>query len=685
MNTKKVCILSLIASSVLLANETIKLNDIVTIGTKTESTVKNLPMQVDVITAEEIQNSGASNVGEILNSEGTIYLKPTGSNGATMSIRGMAHGDTLILIDGKRVNGEFSKTYELDRIPAGIIERIEVVKGSSSLLYGSDAMGGVINIITKKPTNPFEGNVTVTHGKNKNSIDTTTMGTVGNTTYKLYGGYLKRDAFTKTESTDIKVMQSGAETAPSALVGGGNWATLKSNLNDTYFIERAYQDEMTQKNFGVNIAQKLNDSWNLRADFSYLKEDKNGNYISTMYETNYIQGANKIKAKYVPAEQFDKNNRKTYGLGFDFTPNENLVINYNLNFSKYEKDRKVYTDLWKELGYVSKEDSLSSANQSTMKHTTHDIMGSYKMSNKSKISTGGEYRQTDVQSTAYSVDDRNYKGIFLQHEYQPIDKLHLVYGVRYDKDSIGEDETSFSAGATYEIVENTKIKTNYSQGFRSPDDRELYVDQTSPSGKRMLGASVIDTTSGKTTTWDLKPETSDTIEIGFISGGDIWNFDITAFQTDIKNRISQVTINNTYNTFENISDSKIKGFESSISIVPTDEFMGKISYSRISAKNEIDNTKLSYSPESLASLTLSYFPTSNIELKTITKYVGTQRDDIDEQIKSYDITNFKLIYNDALKNTDFFAGVDNLFSQSIPEELGAIETVNYYIGMKYKF
>ncbi len=685
MNTKKVCILSLIASSVLLANETIKLDDIVTIGTKTQSTVKNLPMQVDVITAEEIQNSGASNVGEILNSEGTIYLKSTGSNGATMSIRGMAHGDTLILIDGKRVNGEFSKTYELDRIPAGIIERIEVVKGSSSLLYGSDAMGGVINIITKRPTNPFEGDVTVTHGKNKNSIDTTAMGTVGNTTYKLYGGYLKRDAFTKTESTDIKVMQSGAEIAPSALIGGGNWATLKGNLNDSYSVNRDYQDEMTQKNFGVNIAQKLNDSWNLRADFSYLKEDKNANYISTMYETNYLQGGNTIKSKYVPAEQFDKNNRKTYGLGFDFTPNENLVINYNLNFSKYEKDRKVYTDLWKELGYASKEDSLSSLNQSTMKHTTHDIMGSYKISHKSKITTGGEYRQTDVQSTAYSVDDRNYKGIFLQHEYQPMDKLHLVYGARYDKDSIGEDETSFSVGATYAIAENTKIKTNYSQGFRSPDDRELYVDQTSPSGKRMLGASVIDTTSGKTTTWDLKPETSDTIEIGLISGGDIWNFDITAFQTDIKNRISQITINNTYNTFENISDSTIKGFESSISIVPVDEFMGKLSYSRISAKNETDNTKLSYTPESLASLTLSYFPTSNIELKTITKYVGTQRDDIDEQISSYDITNFKLIYNDALKNTDFFAGVDNLFSQSIPEELGAIETVNYYIGMKYKF
>lgn len=684
MNIKKLSILSLVASSMIFANDTIKLDDIVTIGTKTQSSIKDLPMQVDIISQEEIANSGASNIGEILNSEGSIYLLSSGSNGATMSIRGMAHGDTLILIDGKRVNGEFSKTYELDRIPAGIIEQIEVVKGSSSLLYGSDAMGGVINIITKKPNKPFEGDVTLTHGKNKNSIDATVMGTVKNTSYKLYGGYLKRDAFTKKESTDIKLMKAGAETAPSAAGNGGNFGVLKANLNDTYTLNRAYQDEMTQKNFGANIAQKINDSWNIRADFSYLDEEKNAEYISTMYETNYVQGGNKIKAKYVPTEQFDENTRKTYGLGVDFTPNEDLIVKYNLNFSKYEKDRKSYTALWKELGYTSKEDSLSSANQSTMEHTTHDIMGSYKLSSKSKITTGGEYRQTDVKSTAFSVDDRNYKGAFLQHEYQPIEKLHLVYGARYDKDSIGEDETSLSAGATYEIAQNTKIKANYSEGFRSPDNRELYVDQTSPSGKKMLGSDVIDTASGKTTTWDIKPETSKTIELGVITSGDIWSFDITAFQTDIKDRISQVSSAN-YNTFENINDSKIKGFESSMSVVPVDEIMGKLSFSKISAKNETENIKLSYTPESLASLTLSYFATSDIEVKTITKYVGTQRDDEDEKIKSYNLTNLKFIYNDAFKNTDFFAGVDNLFSQSIPEELGAIETANYYLGMRYRF
>ncbi|DAB31865.1 MAG TPA: TonB-dependent receptor, partial [Sulfurospirillum sp. UBA11407] len=105
MNAKKAFILSLVAGSLLSANETVNLDTIVTIGTKTQSSIKDLPMQVEVIGEEEIQNSGASNVGELLNSTGDIYLNTSGSNGATMSIRGMAHADTLILIDGKRVNG----------------------------------------------------------------------------------------------------------------------------------------------------------------------------------------------------------------------------------------------------------------------------------------------------------------------------------------------------------------------------------------------------------------------------------------------------------------------------------------------------------------------------------------------------------------------------------------------------
>jgi len=685
MNPKKIFILSLVTSSLLFATQKpMDLEKIVTIGTKSENSLDNLPMQVTLITQDQILNSGASNIADVLNSEGSIYLNTSGGNGAIMSVRGMAQGDTLILIDGRRVTGEFSKTYELDRIPASMVERIEIVKGSSSLLYGSDAMGGVINIITKKSKKPFSGDIQVVHGKNKNAIDGNILGTINNTSYRVYANYLDRDAFNKQEKANIKIMQSQMAKSPSALSGGGGFALLKNSLNNSYSLDRDYQDELELYSIGANITQKLNDIWSIRGDLSYMNEEKNGDYVSSIYETNYKQNGNSIKAKNVPVEQFDDNTRKTFGLGVDYKPNDKFDLRYDISYSKYEKDRKVYTDLWKQFGYSSKNASVSSVNESTIKHINNDLMGVYKFSDKSKITSGAEYRQTDVESTAFSVDDRNYKGLFIQHEYQALDKLNFVYGARYDKDSIGEDEVSFSFGTSYSITNNTIIKANYSEAFRSPDDRELYVDQTSPSGKKMLGSTVINTSVGKTSAWEVSPETSDTIELGVVTSDDIWRFDASIFKTDIDNRISRITVGN-YFSFKNINDSEIKGFETSLSVAPIDQFMAKVTYSNISAENKTDDTDITYTPDSLASLTLSYFPLANLELKSITKYVGEQKDDTNQDIKSYTLTNLKAIYSDALKSTDIFLGVDNAFGESIPNELGAIEKANYYVGLRYKF
>jgi outer membrane receptor for ferrienterochelin and colicins len=684
MNIKKLCSLSLAASTLLYGAESIKLDDIVTIGTKTQKSVKELPMQVSIIDEEQIQNSGASSVGEILNSQGDIYLNNFSGNGATMSIRGMAHADTLILIDGKRVNGEFSKTYELDRIPSSMIERIEIVKGSASLLYGSDAMGGVINIITKQPKEVFAGDIQFIHGKNKNGADINLMGSVDKTSYKLYSSYLKRDAFSDTEFTDVKVMQAGAEKSPSTLPMAGNWGVLRNNLDDTYAVDRTYKAEMDLKSFGGSLAHKLSDELRIRADFSYLQEDKESTAISTIYEANYLMAGNNIKVKYLPVEQYDENERKTYSFGVDYNPSQKLSLKYDLSYSQYDKQRKVYTTLWNELGYTSYEDSLSGFNSSTIKHINNDISGSYIYSSNSKITAGGEYRKTDVESSAYNVDDRTYKGAFIQHEYSPLPKLNFVYGARYDKDSIGEDETSLSLGGSYKITEDTVIKANYSEGFRSPDDRELYVDQTSPSGKKMLGATVIDALSGKTDTWDLKPETSQTYEVGLSTKGEIWNLDLSLFKTDIEDRISRISTAN-YNTFRNVSDSRIEGFETSLSVVPAESLLVKANYSRINGENKTDNTKITYSPEELAGLSLSYFLDSGVELRATTKYTGEQVDDTFQKIKAFTLTNFKVVYSDAVENMDIFAGIDNIFGENVPDELGAVEKVDYYIGLKYKF
>jgi len=140
--TLPVLTLAAVAAVNSTAAQTIPTEEIVVIGTRTAVNINDLPMQVSVISAADIDNSGATNITEILADSGEIYIRTSGSSGGRITLRGMAHADTLFLLDGMRINGELNKTYELDRIPAGMIDRIEVVKGSASLLYGSEAMGG---------------------------------------------------------------------------------------------------------------------------------------------------------------------------------------------------------------------------------------------------------------------------------------------------------------------------------------------------------------------------------------------------------------------------------------------------------------------------------------------------------------------------------------------------------------
>jgi len=212
MMTRYGFVYSLLLASYAGASELVVLDEIVTVGTKSEKSVEDQTTHVEVITSETIENSGASNLSEILNAAPWLYVSPSGK---TISIRGTGHSDTLLLIDGKRVNGEFSKTYELERIASGMIDHIEILKGSSGLLYGSDAMGGVINVITKKPQNEtVSGTLSMIGGSEKAGADLVVSGKVDKLSYRMYADYLNRDAYTKSKTTDVKVMQSGVEKIP---------------------------------------------------------------------------------------------------------------------------------------------------------------------------------------------------------------------------------------------------------------------------------------------------------------------------------------------------------------------------------------------------------------------------------------------------------------------------------------
>jgi vitamin B12 transporter len=131
----------------------LKLEEVVVTATRTEENVRDVPVPVQIITTEEIEESGATNVGDLIGKYVTGHYHKYSGLQAPIGLRGFmtdAHGDdikghVLILVDGHRIG-----TGNMAKIPLDLVERIEIIKGPASALYGSAAMGGVLNIITKK-------------------------------------------------------------------------------------------------------------------------------------------------------------------------------------------------------------------------------------------------------------------------------------------------------------------------------------------------------------------------------------------------------------------------------------------------------------------------------------------------------------------------------------------------------
>lgn len=188
------------AISALAADEgSVRLGDVVVTATKTEKDPKDVTQSVTVITGAEIIQSGATNVGEAVQNAVGIFINDSGPQGAlqTISIRGASYSQVLVLLDGMRMNKARDGGVDLSALPVAMedIERIEIVRGPSSALYGADAVGGVVNIITKKPEQSVSklGGAIGSHGYDEILVGT--AGKLAGFNYSLSGDRETSDGY----------------------------------------------------------------------------------------------------------------------------------------------------------------------------------------------------------------------------------------------------------------------------------------------------------------------------------------------------------------------------------------------------------------------------------------------------------------------------------------------------------
>lgn len=683
---KKLVLLSTITSFVLIQNSfaNTALEDVtVTTATKTEKNIDGVSASVIIVTKEDIEKISASTLKDVfekipsINAQFGRFPHPSSASKASVSIRGAGANGTLILIDGKRLSGETEGPYELNRIPAAMIERIEIVKGSMSTLYGSDAIGGVINIITKK-VDKNNSTLDVKYGQNghgeakEKNVNFTTAGKKEDIKYKLFGSIIDTSSYSKNKSY--------TQVATNPTTGAVLAANPQNGINGTNKV--TFGDDSNVKNIGTRIEKDLNDSVTLGVDLNYLDENREGTYIGS---AQYAGGG---LIKNTPVNSEDNNRR------FDVSSDLKYQINDDLS-----GQTKVYRSYYKkrnETTPITFEGPVSTKFSANVTIDTIESNLTYSLNDSNIITTGVEFREETRDSSAinpvasssdFITKKVKYESLFVQDEIALTDSLNATMGARYDKISNADNKATIQAGLVQKLTENTNLRANYAQGYRAPDIAELYVVSPSYKDGKRFGSDVV--FGPKTTAYDLKPEQSQTFEIALSNRLEKLFSEIVLFNTKIDDKIELVSYgagNAKYYTSENLDKVDIKGVELNLDYTLNDNADLNFNLTYLNTEDKSTNKELIFTPDLSASLGFNYKILSNVATNLSLRYLGEQYSDTQNSATTDDYTLVDVGVNyDVNKTLTLYTGIDNIFDKKIEEELGTNVGAYYFAGARIKF
>ncbi|ABI57618.1 TonB-dependent receptor [Alkalilimnicola ehrlichii MLHE-1] len=675
---------------------------VVTAPTRSERARQRSPGSVEVITAEQLQRSGATLLDEALRSHSGIFVS---ADGTGHSVRGAAREDTVILIDGRRVLGEPSRRYELNRIPTHRIERIEIVKGPGSVLYGSDALGGVINIVTRRPRPGLQGSVAVQAGARardgeaaRYDVGFNLLGGSADTQFTLFGEASHRDGYQQEATAPVRVGPAGNRVAPSSDEAPG-WVN-QLDLPDEYTIDEFRRDEADVHTLGGSLEHWFSDRFSVRLDASHLWEERRRDFINAGRTNTALAHDDGYRPVFnVPVRWLDDNRRWEVAASADWQATAGLALNHRIHYSRYEKDRSVAVIPYRDLGFESREESDFQGRDVTLIELTNEFLSTWTPVVRHTVQAGFEHRDLEYRDNVEGQEDssRWQAGVFAQHEWQATERLDIIYGARFDDASVGGDNTSVEGGVVYALAPQASLRVNYAQGFKYPDLRALSADTRTPRGDWMLGADVI-REGIKDEAHALAPEQSENVELG-VRGhlGDPaalrLRYDFSGFYTAIEDRIARVRETDEYRTFRNIGTSRTRGLEAALETdwsprLGTDltaTWIEDASWGRVS---QAHYRHLPNAPELTAMVTLRWQATQALHLQTRARYVGayhTAADD-DERQASHTLVGVSASYRPAAwQGVRLHAAVDNLFNEDNDSSLYADPGRFLRAGATYQF
>ena len=429
--------------------------------------LKEEPETKTIITREDLDRKGARTLSDALAAEQDIQMGTDNMGRKTISIRGAEARHTLILIDGRRLAGGLSKYYgatdEANRIGVDNIDHIEVIRGSGTARYGADAIGGVINIVTKMPhkmggTLTTEGSWIGEGGSQYNHSVNFATGEIGKGIYMDFSLGRNKTAPFLYDNDGTSMQYYGERTPMSGRVeftiGKGETLTLAADRQT-----EDLQKDTTLGAFrgGKGIAMIASeDAWRNNFSIDWKKQTSLADYRVRFYQTEHDSDVNyHVFGKGVPYRHFyfDNFNRK------------DNVLEASVGLMPHDKH---YMTVGAEYHDESGEGTRiyvpgQTARQETRIYTFPNPMDP---SNPNKRSYTGDVYETSL----------NYYSAYVMDSWQVGKNLLIVPSLRYTNHSHFGVNLSPSIGATYKVRPDLRIKANIGTSFATGGIAELYHD-----------------------------------------------------------------------------------------------------------------------------------------------------------------------------------------------------------------
>ena len=602
------------------------LEEVVVTATKFETNKKNIGKIVYKITQETIENSRGKSIVDLLNDVPGVEINgnfSTRGQNLGYYIRGGRNRQVAILLDGVNVNdpSSFNGDFDLRQLDINQIERIEVLKGASSTLYGTGAATGVINIILKKASkNSFSGTFNSSVGTNSSSENNRFAADEISTNFNFNGTLGKLDY--------LFALNGNGSKGLSAAENSGN----KEFEEDVF----SRQNMLLKLNYSVNNKFKIG----ILTSIDEFSTDFDG------FDFDPISFAS------IPADK--DNNLESFQKRF--------AVNADYSYSKGElKLRTFYTDI--------KRTETPSNDFFKGEVLGFDIFNNYKFTNEISLLTGFTAQFQDmIQRTSFSTIE---EGKGKQHFYDPYISVNynssfgfnLNAGSRLNIHNEYGSNFVFNINPSYNFTINNnliKVFTSYSTAFVTPTLSEIFTKLPS------IG--------------ELLPEEDITIEVGFdIALGEKININATYFYREETNKIGYDPT--TFQTINDLGTFLARGFETEVNFKMNSKLSFLANYTHI---NRDENLLLKI-PQNKFFIKTDYKLTNSTFTSLSYRFVDATTDFGNVSLDAYNLVDFFINHSLLDGKVTFYGSITNIFNENFQEIAGfTTRGRNYSIGLNIK-